>query len=168
MPNFLELERRIQGPLEHDDPLMRLLRFYEANHYTLDDPRQSAAKPIVELDMTRGKAGAGWMTSDMTRLHAKVSLRLEEDEEVLIRYKVDTTGQVLKEHDRSFWTQELEAAQDFLKSAEDQEPADLTLQESSRAQDIRKGSLSLGLKVGIGVGMLIFLSVYIAHNLRLI
>lgn len=167
MPNFLELECRTPRTLEHDDPLMRLLRFYEANHYTLDDPRQSAAQPIVELDMTRGKAGAGWMTSDMTRLHSKVSLRLEDDE-VLITYKVDTTGQVLKEQDRLFWAQELEAAQDFLKSAEDQEPADLTLQESSRAQDIRKGSLSLGLKVGIGVGMLIFLSVYIAHNLRLI
>lgn len=167
MPNYLELESRTQGPLEHEDPLMRLLRFYEANHYTLNDPRQSAEQPIMELDLTRGKAGAGWMTSDMTRLHSQVRLKFE-DGDALITYKVDTTGQVLKARDRLFWDQELEAAQDFLKSAEDQEPADLTLQESSRAQDIRKGSLSLGLKVGIGVGMLIFLSVYIAHNLRLI
>ena len=173
----LELEHRWSG-FEDPDPLSRLLRFYEANSYSLADPRQAAQSPMLELEMTRGVAGAGWLSSDMTRLHARVSLRLilEADDPdspqdapvVVARYRVDIRGQVLKDEDRQFWQREAQSAQDFLRAAENTEPPDLVAQESERAQSIRRGSLSIGLKVGAGLGLLIFLCAYIAHHLGLI
>lgn len=169
MSNKFTFERRCQGPFEHEDPLARLLHFYEVNHYTAHDPLQRAQDPITLLDLSRGSQGAGWLSSDMTKLLSKVQLRLEDEGQlVIISYEVDTSGQVLKQKDREFWDQEAQGAQDFLNLAEDQEPADLTIAESTRAQDTRKGSMALGLKVGVGIGVLIFLGAYLAHNLRLI
>ncbi|MFP4600296.1 MAG: hypothetical protein ACLFVJ_18725 [Persicimonas sp.] len=145
------------GPFADDDPVGRLLEFYMANGYRVVD-RQRAGRDAEATDedaalqmasFERGRAGAGWWTSNMTELHTRVVVELA-DERVRLSYNVDTTGQMLNEVERAFWRRELQAARRYMLG-EASEPRDLREDEAQRAQKQKGSLLSMGLWGAVAV-----------------
>lgn len=139
------------GPFADEDPVGRLLEFYMANGYRvvdrqragLDSDQADEDAPLQQASFERGRAGAGWWTSNMTELHTRVEVEFAE-ERVRLSYKVDTSGQVLNEIERAFWRRELQAARRYMLG-ETSEPRDLREDEAQRAKKQKGNLLSMGL-----------------------
>ncbi len=145
------------GPFADDDPVGRLLEFYMANGYRVVDRQRVALDaevsdedaPLQKASFERGRAGAGWWTSNMTELHTRVEVEFAQ-ECVRLSYKIDTSGQMLNEIERAFWRRELQAARRYVHGDSD-EPRDLREDEAQRAKK-QKGSLvSMGLWGAVAV-----------------
>jgi hypothetical protein len=167
-------EKTIEGPFTTSTPIDDLIDFYLANGYRpvydatapsegtdqtpLGEPHDQPieapdeqpfelpdpeATDAVTLEVARGRESAGWWSSDMTRLPVRVQA-LRRDGEIQLRYEVDTTGQVLTEEDRDFWTDELRAAMRYLRNPA-RRPPDLRHEEAKRAEQIRRRMLSYGI-----------------------
>ena len=121
------------------DPLELAQEFYEANGYDLD----AAAEVEDGIVLTRGKAGNGWWTSDMTELHANVR-DLRRHTALMVTSEVDTTGQHFVEEDESFWSRELDALGRYVRG-DDQVPKDLRVEEGTRAKSRSRSSISAGI-----------------------
>lgn len=140
-----------------DDSVHRLLSFYKANGYRVVECRDSTGEAVeaphddqVEVCDTvrqatveRGKPGAGWWTSDMTKLHTVVVLENLGDC-VKVTYEVETSGQWLNEVEQAFWRRELKWARRWVCKEGDQ-PHDLREEESRRAKNQTRGMRSTGL-----------------------
>jgi hypothetical protein len=120
------------------DPLELAQEFYEANGYEVDPSSGEGA-----LVMTRGKAGNGWWTSDMTELLATARV-LHRHTALMVTCEVDTTGQHFVEEDEAFWSRELDALAAYVRG-EDQMPEDLRADEGARARSRSRSSFSTGL-----------------------
>ena len=136
-------------PERGDDELAawieRLRRFYLANGYELEREQGGGADDEdgpSRLVMRRGAERAGWWSSDMTELLARVDIsRASGGGQLSLIYRVDVRGQVLSEQDRAFWERELEAAQAF--AAGDREhPEDLRQEEGERARGRSRETMS--------------------------
>lgn len=121
---------------ELPDSLALLQRFYEANGYAFDD---SGALPAFH----RGKAGAGWYSSDMSQLQTTVVVQ-KSPESIQLQYRVDVKGQRLSDEDKAFWQKEARSAEKFLRHP-DRSPDDLRPGEAQRAEDVREDLRRRGL-----------------------
>ncbi len=121
------------------DPLELAREFYEANGYDVDATADADSDALV---MTRGKAGNGWWSSDMTELLATVRV-LHRHTSLMVTSEVDTTGQHFVKEDEEFWSKELDALRAYVRG-DDQTPEDLRIDEASRAKSRSRSSLSQG------------------------
>ena len=120
------------------DPLELAQEFYEANGYDLD----ATAEVEDGVVLTRGKAGNGWWTSDMTELHASVRV-LRRHTALMVTSEVDTSGQHFVEEDVAFWSRELDALERYVRG-EDEMPEDLRGDEGARAKSRSRSSFTTG------------------------
>lgn len=141
------------------DPTRTLVEFFEANGYSLDAASEPSSNSKT---LTRGEAGAGWWSSNMTELRASVEIRSEADA-ILLDYRIDVTGQHLTEADRTFWKREAEAAEAHLDHP-DRSPRDLRPAETERAQKIHGTMLTYG----IWGAILMFLVITFLHFLGMV
>ncbi len=145
----------IEGPFPADDPVFRLLDFYLANGYRVVERRpatdadESDSAPLAGARVERGRAGAGWWTSDMTELHTEVDIARDGDR-LNVAYTVDTSGQILNEVEQGFWGREIKAAQRYACGDADT-PRDLRETEARRAENQKDELMSMGLWGAIGV-----------------
>jgi hypothetical protein len=162
----------IEAHLYTDDSVQRLVTFYLANGYRVVERRDEAGELVAPSDpahhlddqpaetqpaetqpaegdalssakFERGKPGAGWWTSNMSKLHTVVVVE-SDGERVDIAYEVDTSGQMLKEVEKAFWRRELQWAYRYAK-AESDEPRDLRDEEERRAKHQTSDMRSIGL-----------------------
>lgn len=154
----------IDGPFATEDPVYRLLEFFLANGYRVlerhalqvEQPAtEDAPSPLESVRLERGRAGAGWWTSDMTELHTTVDL-VRGDDIVRVRYEVDTSGQLLNEVEEAFWSRELQWAKRYLRDDSDA-PRDLREDEARRAENQKDDLFSLGLWGAVGIFMVIII-----------
>ncbi len=151
--------RDIEGPFPHGDPFERARHFYEANGYVveseqerLDDTDAATPGEVERLVLQRGEKGAGWWSSNMTDLLARVDVRRTQDGGVGVVCRVDITGQIMKEPDEAFWRREVDAAAAYIVGeVEDPQapPRDLREEESARAAETFRGTLRTGLRGSI-------------------
>ncbi|QDG53779.1 hypothetical protein FIV42_24460 [Persicimonas caeni] len=152
----------IEGPFPTDDPVFRLIEFYLANGYRIVERQKEPSDaqsseddtaPLTGATVERGRAGAGWWTSNMTELHTSVVIE-RHDELMRVSYTVDTSGQLLNEAEQAFWSREIRSAQRFARGDAD-EPRDLRKEEERRAENQKDELMSIGLWGAIGVFTLI-------------
>lgn len=142
----------VEGPFPDDEPVDRLVVFYMANGYELVE--READSP-ARASLERGEAGAGWWTSDMTKLHTRVHLE-RHAERVEVVYEVDTSGQVLNDIEEAFWRRELQAARRYCRGEVD-EPRDMREQEANRAAKQKSSLMSFGLWGAVAVFLIVVL-----------
>ncbi|MFW5967733.1 MAG: hypothetical protein ACOCV2_09460 [Persicimonas sp.] len=149
----------ISGPFNKPDPLSRLVEFYDENGYRLTNGRPagdteggegSGQKDRDHVELERGKPGAGWWTSNMTELHARVVAERIAEETILVEYRVDVTGQLLNDDERTFWQREARHAGHYVRG-EASEVRDMRISEGHRARKQRKRLLSYGLWGAVAV-----------------
>ncbi len=126
-----------------------------------DAPPEDAPKRARSgnLQMTRGKAGGGWWTSNMTELHVTARLTLRHTA-LMVTCEVDTTGQHFTEDDVAFWRGELDAAADYVRG-EDLMPRDLRDDESMRSSSRSRSSVATGL-YGMFIAAFVVVSLFMA------
>lgn len=150
----------IDGPFTTDDPVYRLLEFFLANGYRVverqrESPDAEESAPLASVRLERGRAGAGWWTSDMTELHTRVDLVGDDESDLVrVRYEVDTSGQLLSDVEEAFWSRELQWAKRYLRDDSD-EPRDLREDEAQRAKNQKDDLFSVGLWGAVGIFMVI-------------
>lgn len=131
---------------ECEHPARLVKEFYETNGY------QIVEEPDHPLLLQRGKAGAGWWTSNMTKLWCQVTVE-PQPQTLVLAYEVDTSGQILSDDDRAFFEREVEALRSFLD--EPNGPIDLRDQEQHRAQSVTGEYRRLALKATVLVFLLV-------------
>jgi hypothetical protein len=143
-----------EGQPEQTSSLDKLVDFYLANGYLqvdLTEPDGETAPAAVRLE--RGKSGAGWWTSDMTKLYTQLDLEWT-GEHVAFTYEVDTSGQILKDVEKAFWRREVQWARRYLAGDVDT-PRDLREEEAQRA-DQQENSL---MSIGVTGAVVVFLAI---------
>lgn len=146
----------IEGPFATGDPVSRLLEFYLANGYRIVERQAETgddAAPLTSLRVERGRAGAGWWTSNMTELHTEVEVERDGDT-VHVSYTIDTSGQLLNEIEEGFWGREINSARRYACN-DSGEPRDLRKEEARRAEHQNDELMSIGLWGAIGVSIVI-------------
>lgn len=143
----------------------RLRRFYLANGYELE--REQGAQGDLapsRLVMRRGAERAGWWSSDMTELLARVDIsQAAGGEQLSLVYRVDVRGQVLSEQDQGFWERELEAAQAFAAGDREQ-PRDLREEEAERARGRTRETMSSAVRGFVIAFMVLFVAALLLHR----
>lgn len=113
---------------DDDKTVDQIVEFYLHNGYIREDGAENE-----EIKLRRGKSGAGWWSSEMTRLATVVDIR-RGDEAFRIDYRIETTGQHMSDDDRDFWRREVDA----LRSAvADGQLVDLRPDEKQRADELK-------------------------------
>lgn len=138
----------------------RLHQFYEVNGYALvtDDP----------LAYERGSSGAGWWTSEMSKLHARHMLKYDEEAmSVSVSLDVDVTGQHMTSEDLAFWRTELTTLQEFME-APDSVAKDLRKGEHKRAREGRRETLKLSVYGFFITFSLLFIIMIVLQRMGLI
>lgn len=132
----LEEVHLITMPLE-DGAYERLLEFVQTNGYMPGLTRAVQDAEHAERDMfVRGRAGAGWWTSNLTDLHTELSITTLE-EGIELRYRIDVRGQRLGPGERQFWRREAQRAEAVARGqapVEDFRPAE----EKRAAEAVRR------------------------------
>lgn len=138
-----------------EDALARLAAFYEANGYEVTHYEGGAARLA---SYRRGKEGAGWWTNDMTELETVVDVEPVGDGRGLrLRYRVDVTGQRLKDEEREVWRREATAAAACVGGGA---PQDLRPGEAARVQELERRMWAVrftAVFVGLMVGACLWL-----------
>lgn len=146
--------------IESDDPLgarAHLRDFLLANGYEAIDESP--------LTLIRGKKGASWFRSDMSRLHTHLSIE-EAARGLTLSYCVEVRGQRLTEDDKRFWHREVDHARAYLLEP-DQSPRDLRPEEALRAERLTEDLRRQGIFAAIVVFLTIFAGVIVADRLGL-
>lgn len=116
-----------------------------------DTEEDSSDEIMLVATFERGTPGAGWKTSNMTKLHSRVTARVQNDT-VLIDYVVDAAGQIkFTDEDELFWKREAKTAARLLKGKASLR--DWREVESDRAKEVRGDFIS----IGVWLALLIFL-----------
>ncbi len=108
---------------------------------------------MVQATFERGTKGAGWRTSNMTKLFSHVTVRIQGGK-ILIDYTVDAAGQMLSEDDERFWRREGETAIKYIEgrsALRDWQPA-----EDERAKEVRSDFTMIGVWLALLVFFFIF------------
>lgn len=126
----------------------------DADHRT----ESAAGEILVELHVERGKAGRGWFSSNLTELQTAVDIRLQGNK-LLVEYVVDTTGQHLWENERTFWAREQKALEKFVLG--DAALPNFVQSERSRASEVRREMVVMGLWIGGVVAVVMFVALVI-------
>lgn len=148
-----------EGPHDEGTPLDTLVDFYVANGYVPVDaaePGEPSDEPVAtarSVSLERGKSGAGWWTSDMTKLHTRLQLDWT-GEHIEYTYEVDTSGQLLKEVEQAFWRREVQWARRYLAGDVDA-PRDLRDEEARRADEQENSLISMGVSGAVVVFLVI-------------
>ena len=110
-----------------DDATKGVREFLELNGYSLNDEGDH------RLIAKRGKPGASWFSSDMSRLETQLTIEFDGNQ-VDLDYRVTVTGQHLTDEDRQFWEREAQAIE---RATNREEPAvDLRPEEAERAKQV--------------------------------
>ncbi len=125
----------------------RLVAFYLHNGYTLPDGQDQP------FSLQRGRAGAGWWSSDMAQLQTVLAVQ-PSGSTLELKYSVEVKGQRLTDVDRSFWQREARAAERFVLQ-EIEEPLDLRPKEAARAKKIQEKLRSRGKWAGVAVFLIV-------------
>lgn len=148
-----------EGPPDEDGALEALVDFFAANGYAPADssePEAPSEEPVDtahSVTLERGKSGAGWWTSDMTKLHTRLQLRWTGDH-IEYTYEIDTSGQILTEVEQAFWRREVQWARRYLAGDMDA-PHDLRDEEARRADEQENSLISMGVSGAILVFLVI-------------
>lgn len=149
----------ISGPFDEPEPLSRLIEFYRENGYrptdriegAVPDGRDGSTEDDVErVELERGKPGAGWWTSNMTKLHAHVGAERVDEETIRVEYRVEVTGQLLNDDERTFWKREARHAGHFVRG-DAAEARDMRGRETDRARKQRDRLFSYGIWGAVGI-----------------
>ena len=144
----------------------RLESFYKHNGYTKEAPTtQREQSPWEELPAwVRGARGAGWWSSNMALLFARVSPATDPRTSAYrVVLTVDTTGQHMTEEDIAFWREELQALRRYIHG-EETRLVDLREQEEVRASAGRKDTVRLSIYGFIITFVLLFMLVLVLHR----
>lgn len=125
----------------------RLVEFYLHNGYALSEGQDQP------LSFHRGKAGAGWWSSDMARLQTEIVAQ-QTGPSLTLNYSVEVKGQRLTDVDRAFWKREARAAEQFILQ-EIEEPLDLRPKEAARAKKVQEKLRSRGKWAGIAAFLIV-------------
>ena len=150
----------IELPEGLDEPHKTLREFFVHNGYSVVKDNDD-----WPLSLKRGKAGAGWWSSNMTDLLTE--LNIERNGETLdVTYHVDTTGQLMSDEDRAFWPSEVRAAERYLHGKG--ELVDLRDGEAKRVKKLEREHLRIGMWGAAIVFVFVFGFVLVVNRFSLL
>lgn len=136
----------LAGPFAAEEPVEELLIFLRANGYVVVELERGGAadEPLASVwhaRLTRGEEGAGWWSSEMTRLATTLTIDSTADA-IRFDYRVDVRGQRMTREECDYWAREVRSAGRYL--ADEGELVDLRQIEADRARNARHGRLRYG------------------------